>query len=172
MISKKMTKDLTQQINTELYSAYLYFSMASYATSVGLRGTAHWMFTQAQEETAHALKQSQYLQSQGEHVVLAAIEQPPATFASALDMFEQVVKHEKKVTAAINALTKLSIEENDYATQIVLQWFVSEQVEEEAHAIEIVGRLKMIGASTGALLYIDKELGKRTFTLPDGVKLG
>ena len=172
MIGKKMTAALTKQINVELYSSYLYFSMSSYATSIGLRGIAHWMFTQAQEEATHALKQCQYVQSQGEHVVLAAIEQPPATFASALDMFEQVLKHEKKVTAAVNALTKLAVAEDDYATQVFLQWFVSEQVEEEEHATEIVGRLKMIGASTGALLYVDKELGKRAFTLPEGVKLG
>lgn len=172
MISKKMAKALTQQMNAELYSAYLYFSMSSYATSAGLRGTAHWMFTQAQEETAHALKYSQYLQSQGERVLLAAIEQPPSAFKSALDMFEQVLKHEKKVTAAIHSLMKLASSESDYATQVFLQWFITEQIEEEEHAAEIVQRLKMIGASNGALLYIDKELGKRAFTLPEGVKLG
>ena len=172
MIGKKMTKALTQQINSELYSAYLYFSMSSYATSVGLRGTAHWMFTQAQEEMGHALKESQYLQSQGEQVMLEAVEQPPSTFKSALDMFEQVLKHEKKVTAAINALTKLAIDETDYATQIFLQWFITEQIEEEENATEIVRRLQMVGGSSGALLYIDKELGKRAFTMPEGVKLG
>jgi ferritin len=161
MIGKKMAKALTKQINAELYSSYLYMAMSSYAGFKGWHGAARWLEAQAQEEAAHALRFYKYLTSQGEHVVFAAIEQPPADFQSMPGIFEEVLKHEKKVTSLIHDLMNLALEEKDHATQIALQWFVSEQVEEEEHASEIVQKLQMAGSHMGALMYIDKELGSR-----------
>lgn len=172
MISKKMVKALNKQINAELYSSYLYFAMSSYATSIGMKGMAHWLFVQGQEELTHAFRQFQYVNSQGEQVILDTIERPQANFNSPLHVFQEVLKHEQKVTASINELTNLATAEKDHASGIFLQWFVTEQVEEEQNVTEIVGKLKLIGGNGGGLFMIDKELEARQFVLPPGLVLG
>jgi ferritin len=169
MISKKMVKALNKQINAETYSAYLYLAMSSQAAVMGLKGVAHWMFVQGQEEMTHALKQYLYVLSQGEQVILEAVQQPPAQFKSALHMFEEVLKHEQKVTGLINDLVNLAVSEKDHASEIFLQWFVTEQIEEEQNATDIVGKLKLVGDNGGGLFMVDKELAARVFALPVGL---
>ncbi|OVE74739.1 ferritin [bacterium E08(2017)] len=168
MIGKKMVDALNDQINAEIYSAYLYMAMSSWAANAGMAGAAKWFFGQAQEEMTHALKFYNYIQSQGERGVMLAIEQPPADYDSLLHAFEETLAHEQKVTARINALADLAIEEKDHATSIMLQWFVSEQVEEEESVNEIIDKLKLAGADGSGLYMIDKELGARVFTAPAG----
>jgi ferritin len=172
MISKKMVKALNRQINAEMYSAYLYFAMSTYATSIGMKGMAHWLFVQGQEELTHAFRQFQYVNSQGEQVIFAAIAQPPANFDSPLHVFQEVLKHEQKVTAGIHELANLATAEKDHASGVFLQWFVTEQVEEEQNVHEMVGKLKLVGNNGGGLFMIDKELETRQFVLPPGLVLG
>lgn len=164
MISGKMTTSLNGQINKELYSAYLYLSMSAYSDSIGLKGFANWFYVQYQEETEHAMRIYQYLQEQGESVKLQAIEQPPVEFETALQMFEATLEHEKFITKSINELVDLAIQEKDHATHIFLQWFVTEQVEEEANDNEIIDKLKLIGDQANALFMLDKDLASRAFT--------
>lgn len=166
MISKQMTEALTDQVNAELYSAYMYMAMSSYASYKGYRGAANWFFVQAQEEVSHAQKIYNYINSVGEHAVMKAIEAPPAEYDSLQAMFEATLAHEQKVTALINDLANLAESEKDHATAIFLQWFVSEQVEEEENVNEILGQLDLAGASGGGLFMIDKELAARAFTPP------
>ena len=161
MISTKMAKAINDQINRELYSAYLYLAMAAYFEDQSLKGFANWFKIQYQEEVEHAMKFFGYLCDQGARMELQAIDKPPADFKSPLAVFEQSYKHEQFVTKNIYALVDLAIKEGDHATNSFLNWYVDEQVEEEANASEIVARIKLAGASQGALLYIDKELGKR-----------
>lgn len=161
MISSKMAKAINDQINRELYSAYLYLAMSAYFEEMSLKGFAGWFRVQYQEEVAHAVKFFDYLCEQGARVELQAIDKPPVSFKSPLAVFEQSYKHEQFVTKNIWALVDLAIKEGDHATNSFLKWYVDEQVEEEANASEIVARIKLAGASQGALLYIDKELGKR-----------
>ena len=163
MISKKMTTELTKQINAELFSAYLYMSMSSYAESTGFKGAAAWFAAQAQEELTHALKFYKYLNSQRAHVVLDAIAKPTAKFSGVKGMFEGALAHEKKITAKINALANLATAEKDHATLSLLQWFVTEQVEEEDNASDILMKLNLAGDKGGALFMIDRELGARQF---------
>lgn len=166
MLSKKMYTALNTQMNNEFYSAYLYLSMASYAASIGLKGAATWFDVQYQEEMVHFRKFYDYIQSHGEHVELGQIPAPPATFRDLLDMFEQTLKHEQFITKSINDLSTLAVTEKDHATQIFLQWFVTEQIEEEENDREIIGKLKLIGDNGYGLLMLDKELGARVFTPP------
>ncbi|MCK5767164.1 MAG: ferritin [Candidatus Atribacteria bacterium] len=166
MLSEKMVMKLNYQINRELYSAYLYLSMASYADSEGLSGFANWFKIQAKEEEYHAEKMYNYVNQQGRRVVLEAIEQPQTDFTSIVDLFEQTLKHEKVVTSLINGLVKLAREENDYATESFLQWYVTEQVEEEANPAEMIQKLKYVGKDGRGLLMLDKELAARIFTPP------
>lgn len=161
MISKKMQNAINKQINNEIYSAYLYLAMSAEATGKGLKGAGIWFQMQYQEETGHAMKFYKYLLEQGADVELEAIAKPKIGFKSLLEMFEATIKHERFITKSINGLMDLAVAEKDYATQILLQWYVSEQVEEEANDSEIIGMLKMAGSSTGSLLMIDKQLGKR-----------
>lgn len=162
MISQKLQDAMNSQIQAELYSAYLYLSMSAYCESKNLGGFAHWMKLQYQEETSHAMKFIDYLQERGGTVVLKAIEAPPTEFGTPLEVFEQTLAHEIHVTNLINKLYEAALEEKDYAAQIFLQWFINEQVEEEASATSVLERLKIIGdKSTGAILYLDKELRKR-----------
>ena len=158
-----MAEALNDQINKEMYSAYLYLAMSAYSEHQGLKGFANWLHVQYQEETEHAMKIYHYLQEQGNPVKLAAIEQPPEEFGSPLEMFEKVLSHEQFVTKSINGLVDLSLQEKDYATQIFLQWFVTEQIEEESNANEIIDALKLIGDQGNGLFMFDKELGGRTF---------
>ena len=161
MLNKKLEEAINEQINKELYSSYLYLAMSAYCESVNLSGFGHWMRVQAQEEQTHALKLYRYVVEKGGRVLLEAIDKPPAEFASPLDVFERTLAHEQKVTGLINDLYALAIEESDYATQIFLQWFVSEQVEEEANATQIVELLKAIGDHAQGLIMLDRQLAGR-----------
>jgi ferritin len=161
MISKKMQKAINDQINRELYSSYLYRAMGFCAKTMVLNGTAHWMGVQAGEETKHAERFIKYLQDQQAEPEMQALAKPPAGFKSMLDMFEQTLKHEKYITKNINNLMQQALAEKDAATQIMLQWFITEQIEEEATPAEIIAQLKMVGTSSGGLYMLDKTLGKR-----------
>jgi len=161
MISNKMAKAINDQINREFYSAYLYLAMSSDAMDKGFKGAAAWFMVQFQEEQGHALKFAKYLQEQGAKVELAAIDAPRRTWSDLLDMFKATLAHEKKVTAAIKGLMDLAVAQKDYATQNVLQWFINEQVEEEANDVEVIWMLEMSQGSKGALFMADRKLGKR-----------
>ena len=166
MMSQKMQDALNAQINAEWYSSYLYLAMCSYFTSVNLVGMSTWMRVQTQEEMFHGIKMYDFINERGGRAILQAIEQPPADWSSALAVFENSLAHEQKVTALINNLVDLSMAERDHATTIFLQWYVTEQVEEEANASGIVSKLKMIGHDASSLFALDQELGQRVFTMP------
>lgn len=172
MINEKMAQALNKQINAELYSAYLYFSMAAYFESVNLPGFAHWMRIQTQEELMHAMKIYDFVNERGGRVILKAIEQPPVEWKSPLAVFEATYKHEQKVTGLINELVNLAIEEKDHGTNAFLQWFINEQVEEEKSASDMVGKLKLIEANPEGMYMLDKEMGQRIFTPPAGTEEG
>jgi ferritin len=161
MLSKTLQDAMNEQIKNELYSAYLYLSMSAYCEEANLPGFAHWMRLQAQEEVSHAMKFYDFIYERGGRVVLQAIDQPPVEFQSPLGVFEQTLGHEQKVTAMIHDLYTLAVEEKDYASQAFLQWFVTEQVEEEDSASQVLETLKMIGDKGHALLMLDRELGRR-----------
>lgn len=161
MLSKKMQDAINEQIKNELYSAYLYLSMSAYFESMNLPGFAHWLRVQFEEEQEHALKFYDFIHDRGGTVELKAIDQPPSKWGSALEAFKEVLSHEQKVTSLIHSLYKLAQEENDYASQVMLNWFVEEQVEEEKNASEIVAHLELIEARGSAMLMLDHELGKR-----------
>jgi ferritin len=166
MLKKTMEKALNQQINAELYSAYLYLSMSAHFQASNLKGFANWMRVQAMEEFTHADKFSTYVLDRGGRVVLTAIAGPPVTWKSPLAVFEETARHEQKVTALIDALVDLAIKEKDHATNNLLQWFVSEQVEEEANAQALAQQLKLIGEDGQGLLMLDRELAQRVFIPP------
>jgi ferritin len=166
MIKKKLEKAISGQINAELYSSYLYLSMSSYFSSINLNGFANWMRVQAQEEVTHAMKFYDYVIERGGRVIVAAIDAPPAEWDSPLDVLEHVYTHEQKVTGLINDLVNLSVSEKDHATTAFLQWFVTEQVEEESSADEIVQKLKLVGDQGSGLLMLDQQLEQRVFTPP------
>ena len=170
MLSKKMEKALNNQLNAEAYSSYLYLSMQAYFESINLPGCANWMKIQAQEENMHALKFFDYINERNGRVTLKAIDCPPAEWKGALDVFEQTLKHEQKVTGLINELVNLALEEKDHATNAFLQWYVNEQVEEEAGADAIGQQLKLIENNPAGLFMLDKELGQRVFTPPAPAK--
>jgi len=161
MFNQIIQDAMNEQIKNELYSAYLYLSMAAYCESVNVPGMAHWMRMQELEERVHALKFFDFVNERGGLVTLQAISQPPAHFESLLDVFEKTLAHEQKVTAMINDLYALAVQEKDYASQIFLQWFVTEQVEEEDSVGQVIETLKMIGDSRQGLLMLDRELGGR-----------
>jgi ferritin len=161
MLSKKMVAALNNQIQAEMYSSYLYLAMSAYCDRQNLKGFAHWMNLQADEERGHALRIFNFLLENGEKVALKALDQPPADFGTPLEMFSKVLEHEKKITALIHKLYELALDEKDYRSQIMLQWFVSEQMEEEEQAQFIVTRIEQVEGKMSAVLWIDKELGKR-----------
>lgn len=161
-----MLDELNRQVNAELYSSYLYLSMAAYFESINLKGFANWMKIQAQEEVTHAMKFFDYINERGGRVTLDTIKKPPAEWKSPLDVFENTYKHEVNVTKMINSLVDLAIKEKDHATYNMLQWFVAEQVEEEASADAIRQQLKFIGKDGRGLLMLDRELSRRVFTPP------
>jgi ferritin len=163
MLSAKMEKALNDQINAELFSAYAYLSMSAYFEGNDFTGFASWMNAQAQEEVAHAMKIYKFIIDRGGQVKLAAIDGPPVEWDSPLAVFEAGYKHEQHVTSLIHKLVALAIEENDYATKNMMDWFVDEQVEEEASASEIVQQLKLIGDNGHGLLMLDRELGQRKY---------
>ena len=166
MLSNKMEAAINQQINAEMYSSYLYLSMATYFESTSLEGMSNWMRQQAQEEMFHGMKMFDFVCERGGRVTLMAIDEPPSEWSSVLDVFENVLAHEQKVTGLINDLVNLALDERDHATNIFLQWFVSEQVEEEDTAGGLVDKLKLIGNDANGLFMLDTELGSRIFTLP------
>jgi ferritin len=166
MLSKKMQDALNEQINAELYSAYLYLSMAAHFEAVNLKGFANWMRVQNQEETFHGMKFFDYVLSRQGRVELKAIAAPPTKWKSPLAVFEAVYEHEVKVTGLINKLATLAQRENDHATGVLLHWFINEQVEEEANADAIVQKLKLVGDNSGGLFLLDQELAQRVYTPP------
>ena len=165
MLSERMLNALNRQVNAELYSAYLYLSMAAYFESINLKGFANWMKVQAQEELTHAMKFFDYINERGGRVKLEAIEKPPNEWDSPLHVFEATYEHEQKVTRMINDLVNMAMEEKDHATYNMLQWFVAEQVEEEASADEIRQQLRLIGEDGRGILMLDRELGKKCLFL-------
>jgi ferritin len=161
MLGKEIQDAMNEQMKSEFYAAYQYLSMAAYCESENLPGFAHWMRTQAQEETQHAMKFYDFILDRNGRVVLQAVEEPVVEFGSPLEVFERALEHEQRVTAMINDLYGLAVRENDYASQTFLQWFVTEQVEEEKNAGDVVETLKMIGDRSEALFLLDRELGRR-----------
>ncbi len=161
-----MQEVLNEQINEELYSAYLYLSMSAYFLSINLNGFANWMRVQAQEELMHAMKFYDFINERGGRIRLLAAKEPPMEWESPLAAFEDACRHEQYISGRIDALVNLAAEEKDHATGIFLQWFVTEQVEEEASADEVVQKLKLMGDHRGGLFMMDRELGQRVFTAP------
>lgn len=168
MISAKMENAINSQMNAELYSSYLYLSMSAWCESVSLKGFANWMRVQAQEELVHAMRFYSYLNERGAAVKLRGIEGPPTEWESPVAVFQSTYEHEQKVSGLINHLVDLAEEEKDRMTQTMLQWFVTEQIEEESSANEVLQQLKLMGEAKGGLFMIDRELGQRTFVPPPG----
>lgn len=166
MICNKIQDALNEQINAELWSAYLYLSMGMHFEAEGCKGLANWFKVQFKEEQAHAEIFMNYLNSRGGRVVLSPIAAVPATWASPLAAFEDTLAHEEKVTALINNLYHIAIEEKDYATTGKLDWFISEQVEEEETAKGIVDRLKLVGDNGMGLYMLDQEFASRVYNVP------
>lgn len=166
MLSKKMYDALNKQMNHETYSAYLYLSMSSYAGYIGLKGAANWFMVQHLEETVHAMKFFNFINSRGEHANLGAIAGPPTEFKNLLDMMEKTLTHEQFITSSINELTDLALTEKDHATHIFLQWYVTEQIEEEENDRDLIGKLKLIGDNGQGILMLDAEMATRVFVPP------
>lgn len=163
MLSKKMEDALNEQINAEFESAYLYLSMATWFEEKNLEGMANWMMIQFKEEQTHALKFYNYVVERGGRVLLKPIKGPQTEWKSVLEVFEETLKHEHLVTSLINNLVDLAIKEKDHATNNMLQWFVAEQVEEEANGERIINMMKLIGDNVQGLFMLDRELAGRVF---------
>jgi len=161
MLSDSMYKALNDHMKAEFYAAYLYLSMAAHFEHENLTGMAAWMHKQSAEEMEHAMKFFRYLNDRGAKVVLQALEQPTTTWATPLEAFKNALKHEQMVTGEIHRLLELAQNEKDFGTAHFLQWFVEEQVEEEANVEGVIARLEMVGDSKAALLFMDRELGAR-----------
>ncbi|ADC62143.1 ferritin [Allochromatium vinosum] len=159
MISQAMAQRLSTQINRELYSAYFYLGLSAQAESMNLRGVAAWFFAKHGEEQTHALKMYRYLIDQGATVAFSDVAAPASVERGVLPMFERTLEHERSVTAAINELVDQALSEKDHATHIFLQWFITEQIEEEATVDDIIGRVRLFGDQGQSLLMIDNELG-------------
>ena len=170
-MNEKIRNALNGQINAELYSSYLYLSMASYLKRLTLDGFANWMEIQALEEMTHAMKFFNFVNERGGKVDLMTIQGPPTSWDSPLSVFEAVYEHEVKVTGLIYDLVNIATEEKDHATSNFLQWFITEQVEEETTADSIVQKLKLIGGEGGGLYLLDQELAQRVFTPPPGTTI-
>ncbi|MGH2569373.1 MAG: ferritin, partial [Bacteroidota bacterium] len=145
MLSKSMLKALNEQINSELYSSYLYLSMSAHFQAANLSGFSHWMMLQSKEEYDHAMKIFNYIYERNGRCTLSAIAKPPADFKKPLDVMKQVLEHERTVSGLINQLYDMAVKEKDYPTQVMLHWFITEQVEEEKTAGDIIEQLKMVG---------------------------
>lgn len=161
MLSDKLLDALNEQINAEYHSGYLYLAMAAYFQALNLDGSAHWMRLQAQEEILHGMKLFDYLLERGGRVKLAEIEAPASTWESPMAAFADSLKHEQYMTKRVNDLAQLALRENDYATNNVMQWYVSEQVEEEANVDAILQQLKLVGDNGPGIFMIDRELKQR-----------
>ncbi|MEE8349280.1 MAG: ferritin [Acidobacteriota bacterium] len=161
MPSKKLEQAINAQIQRELYSSYLYLAMSIHCEEINLDGFAHWMRLQSSEERGHSMKLLNYLHNRGGRVVLEVIAKPPSKFRSPKQMFQEVLKSEQSVTKEINKLYEMAKKEGDHATEVELQWFVQEQVEEEKTAKDILAKLDMVGDQPAALLMMDRSLGSR-----------
>ena len=162
MIGQKIQEALNDHVTNELYSANLYLAMSAYCESRSFKGFARWLRVQYFEEIEHSQKMLDYLVARGGAPAVGAVPAPPREFGTILEVFDKVLEHERHVTQTIDELYRACVSERDSATQVFLQWFVAEQVEEEAAAQEIVDKLKMVGDRSSAALYLDKEYGKRT----------
>ena len=158
MISKDLEKAINIQIRNEYYSSYLYLSMAAYCESLNFTGFASWLRRQSNEELTHAMRLYDYIIDRDGRVVLESIDQPPSEFGTLLEMFEEVLEHEKEVTSMINRLYELAVSENDHATAVELQWFIQEQVEEIKSSTDMVESIKLAGNNSAALLMLDRQL--------------
>jgi ferritin len=163
MLNKRIEQAINEQINFEIYSAYIYLSMSSWFVSKGLNGMANWMEVQAQEEMTHAQKFYKYVMERGGRVLYTTVKGPETEWKSPLNAFEDALNHEMEVTRRINNIVTVALEEKDYATQSFLQWFVDEQVEEEASVSEIMDQLNLTEGHPNGLFMIDRELAQRTF---------
>ena len=163
MIKEKMLEALNAQINAEQYSAFLYLSMSAYFNEKGLPGFANWMYVQYQEELSHANKFYNYVVERGGKVELKAIEQVQTEWDGIIDVYEATLEHEQKVTGLINGLMDVAVAESDHASQSFLQWFVDEQVEEEANVTEILDTLKLIDGQGNGIFMLDREMRSRVF---------
>ena len=161
-MNDRIQQAFNEQINEELYSSYIYLAMTAHFEAMNLEGFASWMQLQAQEELAHAKRLFDHITRRGGRVALKAIGEPPLDFGTALETFEKALAHEQHITACIHRLYKLARDEEDYAAQIELQWFIDEQMEEEENTGRVVDQLKLAGGDTVALLMLDRELGQRT----------
>jgi ferritin len=161
MLPKKLQDALNQQINHELYSSYLYLAMSAHFEAVNLPGFARWMKVQSEEEYGHGMKFYGYIYERGGKVALDAIAKPAGDYKTPIDVMRKVLEHEKKVTGTIEALYELALKEKDYATQVMLHWFIKEQVEEEKSASDIIEMLKTIGDAPAGLAMLDSRLGAR-----------
>lgn len=171
MISKKMSESLNTHLNLELQSANLYLSMSSCANEMGLKGAANWFFVQYREEMAHFIKFYTYLNDQGVVVSILAGKAIPNKHKSLLDMMQKTLVHEQMITSCINNLSEQAVQEKDHATQIFLQWFITEQIEEENNDRDLIAKLKLIGDNGHGILMIDGEMGQRVFIAPVGSPL-
>ncbi len=160
-MEKQLEKLIQDQIKNEWYSAYMYLSMAAYFESINLEGFAHWMYKQAGEEQEHGKKMFEFLIDRGVKVVLQSIAQPPAEFASAVEVFEKSLEHEQKVTALIDGIADMADKVNDHPTKVFIQWFITEQVEEEKNASRILDLLKKIPVNSAGIFQLDHQLRKR-----------
>jgi ferritin len=161
MISKKIAKELNEQLNHEFYSAYLYLSMSAYCSKMDFNGAASWFLLQYQEEQDHATRIYNYLIEQDATISLKSIEKPEKKFGTLLETFQKSLEHEQMMTQRLNILSNKALKEKDHATYNLLQWFVNEQVEEEASVGEIISKIKLVKDNGYGLLMIDNELGKR-----------
>ncbi len=166
MISKKMNAALNNQVNAEMFSSNLYLSMSAWFSERSLTGFANWMRVQVEEEQFHGMKIYDYILERGGSVSLGSIDKPESNWGSPLKVIKDVAKHEAKVTALVNDLVDVALEERDHAANIFLQWFVEEQVEEEASVGEVLDKMKMIGDDSAGMFAMDMELGKRVFNPP------
>ena len=166
MLKPKIEAAFNAQLNAETYSAYLYWSMAAYFESKNLKGFANWMTVQAQEEMVHAMKFYAFINERSGRVTLTAIEAPATDWDSPQAVFEAVYAHEQKVTGLINDLVDLAAEKKDHAANAFLQWFVTEQVEEESSADEVLQKLKLMADAPGGIFMLDQQVGQRVFTPP------
>ena len=164
MLNKKLEQELNNQLNAELFSAYLYLSMSAYLAIQNLSGFANWMKVQFEEEQSHAMKLYQYILDRGGRVTLGKIDAPQLEWKNVIEVFEDVLAHERKVTGLINELVNIAMEEKDHATVGELQWFVTEQVEEEATASDLLDQLKLIEGKGAGMFILDRELKQRAFT--------
>ena len=162
MISEEMQQSLFKQLNDEFSSAYLYLAMSAYCNHIDFNGAANWLKQQYEEEQMHATRIYNYLIEQGANVVLQAIPQPPNEFGTILEVFKASLRHEQKMTERLNNISDQALKEKDHATYNLLQWFVNEQVEEEATVSEIISKLKLVKDDGYGLLMIDTERGSRT----------